>query len=95
MVEVHEFGRDTLVSDVLFDQLGFLVDHFVHCDSFGCSECRRYHAVQQKLMQPFVEVEYHGFALAERKLRSLNPGEQVLAVGGNATRTGELSTRKQ
>ncbi len=41
LLRVHELGGEPLVNDVLFDQLEFLVDHFAHCDSYGCPECGR------------------------------------------------------
>jgi hypothetical protein len=73
---IHEFGGETLVNDVLFDQLEFLVDHFARCDSFGCPECRRFFGVREKLMKPFVEVKYHQFAIAEQRSRSRAASEQ-------------------
>lgn len=95
MVEVHEFGGDTIVSDILFDQLGFLVEHFAGCDSFGCSECGRYLAVREKLMKPFVEVEYRQFAVAQQRRRSRGAGEQAVAVGGIEQNVHQVPIRTQ
>lgn len=95
LLRVHEFGGEPLVNDVLFDQLEFLVDHFAQCDSYGCSECGRYFAVREKLMKPFVEVEYHRFAIAEQRRRSLDSGEQALAVGATGKKVQDIPSRTQ
>jgi hypothetical protein len=95
MLEVHEFGGETLVNEVLFDQLGFLVDHFEQCESFGCLECNRYIAVRDKLMTPFAEVQYHGFAIAERRRRIPDLSQQTLAVGRSGKTVHEIPSRTQ
>jgi len=95
MLEVHEFGGETLVNEVLFDQLGFLVDHFEQCESFGCPECNRYIAVRDKLMTPFAEVRYHGFAIAERRSRGREAYELTLGLDGNENRARDVSARTQ
>ena len=95
MVEVHESGGATLVNEVLFDQLGFLVDHFEQCESFGCPECGRYIAVRDKLMTPFVEVPYQGFAIAEQRRRGRQNYERVLGLDGSVNRVRDASTRTQ
>ena len=77
---IHGFGAETRTSDILFDQLQFLVDHCSRCDSFGCPECGRYFAVREKLMKPFADVEYNGFAIAAQRRCSLNSGEPAQAV---------------
>jgi len=77
------------------DQLEFLVDNFAHCDSYGCSECGRYFAVRKKLMKPFVEVEYHRFAIAEQRRRSLDSGEQAFSVVAIGKKVQDISSRTQ
>ena len=78
--DIHGFDAETLVSGILFDELQFLVDHFSRCDSFGCPECGRYCAVRDKLLKPFVEVQYHQIAIAEQT-RGSGTGEQARGVG--------------
>jgi len=91
--DIDGFGAETLVSDILFDQLQFLVDHLSRCDSFGCPECGRYCAVREKLMKPFVEVESNGFAIAAQRRRSLDSGEQALAAGRIGTKVHNIPSR--
>jgi hypothetical protein len=63
--------------------------------SYGCSECGRYFAVREKLMKPFVEIEYHRFAIAEQRRRSLDSGEQALAVGAIGKKVQDIPSRTQ
>jgi hypothetical protein len=63
--------------------------------SYGCSECGRYFAVREKLMKPFVEIEYHRFAIAEQRRRSLDSGEQALAVVAIGKEVQDISSRTE
>ena len=46
-------------------------------------------------MKPFVEVEYHRFAIAEQRRRSLDSGEQALAVGAIGKKVQDILSRTQ
>jgi hypothetical protein len=46
-------------------------------------------------MKPFVEIEYHRFAIAEQRRRSLDSGEQALAVVAIGKEVQDISSRTE
>ncbi len=46
-------------------------------------------------MKPFVEVEYHRFAIAAQRRHSLDFGEPALAVGGIGKKFHDIPSRTQ